>query len=54
MKVTDVELRVIFSIWDDELKVDEVPAIVIDAVDHAGYGLKEVEVVNTVETEEEV
>lgn len=54
MKVTNVELKIVFSIWEDEVSVDEVPMIVTDAVDHAGYGLKDIEVVKVVETEEEV
>lgn len=54
MKVTNVELKVVFSIWDDGLEADEVPAVITEAVDHAGYGLKEIEIVKVVETEEEV
>ena len=50
--IKHVKLELVFDIWDNELSVDEVGAIITQAVDHAGYLLNEdPEVVSVVEEE---
>lgn len=47
-----MKLELVFDIWDNELSVDEVGAIITQAVDHAGYSLNEdPKVVSVVEEE---
>ena len=39
VKVTEVTCQVVFSIWDDEIEVTDVPGIIERAVEKAGYSL---------------
>lgn len=52
MKVKRCKLEVVFDVWEDELEVTDVPKVIEESVDHAGYSLSECTVVSV--TEEEV
>lgn len=52
--IKHVRLELVFDIWDNELSVDEVGDIIVQAVDRAGYSLNEdPKVVSVVEEEVE-
>lgn len=53
MNVKHVEVKLVFSIWNNELEINDVPKVITEAVERAGYSLENIEVVKTVETEEE-
>lgn len=39
VKVQDCTVELIFSIWDQDIKVSDVPGIIEEALDKAGYAL---------------
>lgn len=39
IKVQDCTVELIFSIWDQDIKVSDVPGIIEEALDKAGYAL---------------
>lgn len=50
VRIKHCKVEVIFDIWEDEMKVEDIPQVINDAVDHAGYSCAQMpEVVQVVE-----